>query len=136
MEKALCNNNGKIWVFWNRNMDCQMQEKDEQQLTYEIQYTQIPDKFFATYVYAKCRDHLRIPLWERILHLSDRFKDHPWCVVGDFNVITSIEEKMEGIPYNMKKIMESIAVIEGCRLVDLCFTGPKFAWTNNRGGYV
>lgn len=36
----------------------------------------------------------------------------------------------------MKKIMEFIAVIEGCGLVDLGFTSPKFAWTNNRGGHV
>lgn len=80
MEKVMCNRNGKIWVFWNHEVDCTMLENDKQQLTCEIQHTQIPHKFFSIVVYAKCRDHLIRPLWERMLQLSDKFKGFPWCV--------------------------------------------------------
>lgn len=38
-----------------------------------------------------------------MLYISYRFNDHPWCAIGDFNVITSTEEKLGGILYNIKK---------------------------------
>ncbi|KAG5586089.1 hypothetical protein H5410_046523 [Solanum commersonii] len=54
-----------------------------------------------TFVYAKCKDELRKPLWDRFIHLSTM--KIPWCTMGDFNMITSINEKKGGIPYNMNK---------------------------------
>lgn len=128
----MCNNNGKIWVFWNHDVDCNILEKDDQQITCELQHTKIPHKFISTFVYAKCRDHLRRPLWEKILHLSNRFSAQPWYVVGDFNVITNTDENLGGIPYNMKKILDFISVIEGCGLIDLGFARQKYIWSNNR----
>ncbi|XP_015162434.1 uncharacterized protein [Solanum tuberosum] len=56
--------------------------------------------------------------------------DIPWCTIGDFNVITSMEEKFGGIPYNMNKTFEFISVIEACGLIDLGYTGNPFTWCN------
>ncbi|KAH0650296.1 hypothetical protein KY284_030208 [Solanum tuberosum] len=56
----------------------------------------------------------------------------PWCTIGDFNVITSIEEKLGGIPYNMNKSFDFIGVIEACGLTDLGYTGLPFTWCNQR----
>jgi len=92
-----------------------------------------PGTYIKTFVYAKCKDYLRRPLWERMLHYADTRNDVPWCVVGDFNVITHNEEKLGGIPYNMRKSLEFISVIEACGLMDLGFNGPKFTWSNLRG---
>lgn len=36
--------------------------------------------------------------------------------MGDFNVITDMEEKLGGQPYNINKIFEFIGVIEACGL--------------------
>ncbi|XP_055814560.1 uncharacterized protein LOC129884256 [Solanum dulcamara] len=58
--------------------------------------------------------------------------DKPWCIVGDFNVITEVEEKIGGLPYNMNKSLEFISVIEACGLTDLGFHGQSFTWCNNR----
>ncbi|KAG5598988.1 hypothetical protein H5410_030358 [Solanum commersonii] len=66
-----------------------------------------------------------------LLQATDSNK--PWCSVGDYNVITSIEEKLGGVPYNMRKSLEFIAVIEACGLVDLGFSGQRYTWSNNRG---
>lgn len=64
MDQATCNSNGKIWVFWGHNLTYKILENDEQQVTCEIQYTQIPHKYITTFVYAKCYEHLRRPLWD------------------------------------------------------------------------
>lgn len=54
---------------------------------------EVNTKFFTTFMYAKCKDHIRRPLGDRILyHAAENNK--PWSAVGDFNVITSIDEKI------------------------------------------
>ncbi|KAK4706320.1 hypothetical protein R3W88_034129 [Solanum pinnatisectum] len=90
------------------------------------------DQFSITFVYAKCKDFLRRPLWDRMLHQASG-NNRPWCSVGDYNVITNIEEKLGGVPYNMKKSLDFIATIEACGLIDLGFSGQKFTWSNKRG---
>ena len=45
--------------------------------------------------------------------------DKPWCTIGDFNVKTSVEEKIGGVPYKIRKSMEFTAVIEACGLFDI-----------------
>lgn len=74
-----------------------------------------------TIIYVKCRDHLRRPLWDRLLYFSNL--DKSLCTIGDFNVITSIEEMKGGVPYNMNKSFEFNSVIEACGLLDLCYCG-------------
>lgn len=43
--------------------------------------------YHVNYVHAKCKDYLRKPLWDELLHYSDT--NLPWCMIGDFNVISS-----------------------------------------------
>ena len=85
-----------------------------------------------TFVYAKCKNHLRRPLWDKMIH-KDSLNENPWCTVGDFNVITSVEEKLGAVPYNMRNSMDFIADIEACGLLDIGFSGNKFRWSNKRG---
>ncbi|KAK4729613.1 hypothetical protein R3W88_022601 [Solanum pinnatisectum] len=68
MDYARSNCNGKIWLFWNIDIDCKVIEEDEQQITCEIVHNELHTNFTNTFVYAKCKDHLRRPLWERLLH--------------------------------------------------------------------
>ncbi|WMV32724.1 hypothetical protein MTR67_026109 [Solanum verrucosum] len=133
MDNAMSNCNGKIWLFWNLDVDCIVIEEDEQHITCEIAHNELHTKFTNTFVYSKCKDRLRKPLWDRMLHHATTKTNSPWCTVGDFNVITSTDEKLGGVPYNMRKSLEFIAVIEACGLMDLGFSGQKFTWSNNSG---
>jgi len=83
-----------------------------------------------SFIYAKCKDYLRRPLWDRLLFYANM--EQSWCIIGDFNVITFIEEKMGGLPYNINKSFEFIEVIEACGLTDLEYTGLPFTWCNQR----
>ncbi|KAH0772311.1 hypothetical protein KY290_016292 [Solanum tuberosum] len=114
------------------DIDCVILEEDEQQITCDIGHNELQTHFNMTFVYAKCKDHLRRPLWDRMIFRAAE-SNKPWCSVGDYNVITSIEEKLGGVPYNMRKSLEFVAVIEACGLVDLGFNGQKYTWSNNRG---
>ncbi|KAH0717174.1 hypothetical protein KY285_013205 [Solanum tuberosum] len=81
-----------------------------------------------TYTLAECDDQQITG--DRMLQIST--DNGPWCTIGDFNVITSTEEKKGGVPYNMNKSLEFISVIEACGLVDLGYSGQHFTWCNQR----
>lgn len=103
MDQAVCNPNGKIQVFWGQDVNCKVLEDDEQQITCEFQHSQFPHNYIVTFIYAKCSDQLRKPLWDMLLELVNTYNDFSQCVVGDFNVINATEENKSGVPYNMKK---------------------------------
>ncbi|XP_055814708.1 uncharacterized protein LOC129884436 [Solanum dulcamara] len=131
MDYATHNPNGKIWIFWTKDVSCTILENEEQLITCDINHVMSPNQFITTFVYAKCKDHLRRPLWDSMLQQSTT--SLPWCTVGDFNVITDPEEKLGGVMYNMRKSLEFISIIEASGLQDLGFTGQKYTWCNQRG---
>ena len=131
MENATSNCNGKIWVFWSNDIDYNILDEDEQQITCNMKHNELQYQFTSTFVYAKCKDHLRRPLWNKMIQQAT-LNDNPWCSVGDFNVITSVEEKLGGVPYNIRKIMNFTAVIEACGLLYIGFSGKNFTWSNKR----
>ncbi|XP_019262748.1 PREDICTED: uncharacterized protein LOC109240551 [Nicotiana attenuata] len=88
--------------------------------------------FHLTVISAKCKPVLTRPLWEFLRQKSSSC-NVPWCVIGHFSVIASVEEKIGGIRYQMSKSIEFLSMIEDCGLVDLGFYRPKYTWSNGRG---
>ncbi|XP_049368158.1 uncharacterized protein LOC125833012 [Solanum verrucosum] len=130
MDKAHSNPNAKIWLFWAGELECNVLDTDEQHTTCELKHLDYPEKFIISYVYAKCKDQLRRPLWDNLMQVSET--NLPWCTIGDFNVITSTQEKQGGREYNMNKSFEFISVIEPCGLIDIGYNGQPFTWCNQR----
>ncbi|OIT37160.1 hypothetical protein A4A49_00689 [Nicotiana attenuata] len=118
------NINNKIWVFWDQDFSGNVIDQDEQQITVELKHTEAAEPFQISVIYAKCRIALRRPLWDK-LRAKALSTTIPWCVIGDFNVIASIEEKTGGIPYQINKSMEFLNMIKDCGLSDLGFYGPR-----------
>ncbi|XP_019236540.1 PREDICTED: uncharacterized protein LOC109216799 [Nicotiana attenuata] len=85
-------------------------------MTVELKHVETAEVFQLTVIYAKCKANLRRPLWE-VLRQKSLTCTIPWCVIGDFNVIASIEEKIRGLPYQL----------------NLGFYGPRYTWSNGRG---
>ena len=81
---------------------------------------------------TKCKEYLRRPLWNKMLQQAN-VDTKPWCSVGDFNVITAVDEKFEAAPYNTRKSIDFVSVIKACGLLDIAFSGNKFIWSNKRG---
>ncbi|XP_019263896.1 PREDICTED: uncharacterized protein LOC109241590 [Nicotiana attenuata] len=135
MHQAASNVNDKMWVFWDKEFNASVTDHDEQQLTLEMRHVEYDSPFFLIVVYAKCKPILGRPLWEVLRHKSATY-DSPWCVIGDFNVIASVEEKIGGIPYQMNKSLDFHCMIEDCGLVDLGFYGPKCTWSNGRVSHL
>ncbi|XP_019251233.1 PREDICTED: uncharacterized protein LOC109230164 [Nicotiana attenuata] len=135
MHEAASNVNDKIWVFWDKEFTAKVLDHDEQQLSLEMKHVENGNLFHLTVIYAKCKPVLRRPLWE-VLRQKSTNCSVPWCVIGDFNIIASVEKKIGGIPYQMSKSLDFLSMMEDCGLVDLGFYGPKVTWSNGRGNVL
>ena len=111
-------------------MNCNVVDMNQQHVTCEINRDNCSEHFIITYVYAKCKDHLRKPSWDSMLHMAETI--YPWCIIGDFNVILLTQEKMGGRDYNINKSSEFINIIESCGLVDMGYNGQPYTWCNHR----
>ncbi|XP_075087694.1 uncharacterized protein LOC142169691 [Nicotiana tabacum] len=127
MHKTTANVNNKIWVFWDQKFSGTVLDHDEQQMTIELEHVEAHDPFQVTVIYAKCKPSMRILLW-KTLRLKSTNCSVPWCVIGDFSVIASVEEKIGGLPYQMKRSID----FQDCGLVHLGFYGPRYTWSNSR----
>lgn len=134
MDHSHCNVNNKIWLFWSCDVTCKLVEVHDEHITCEINHLDCTYMFLVTYVYDKCKDYLRSPLWDKMLHYADTIFFR--CVVGDFNVISSTNEKVGGRIYNMNKSSEFISIIEACGLVYIGYYGHPFTWCNQRGARI
>ncbi|KAG5605822.1 hypothetical protein H5410_027314 [Solanum commersonii] len=63
MDHAVSNPNGKIWLFWSNEVTGQVLEKHDQYITVTIQHTILPNKYMMPFIYAKCKEYMRRPLW-------------------------------------------------------------------------
>lgn len=67
IENTASNYNGKILVFCNGDVDNIISDEDAQKITYDFNHNEVKNKFTTTFVYAKCKYHLRRPLWDKLL---------------------------------------------------------------------
>ena len=54
----------------------------------------------------------------------------PWLVLGDFNEITSLEEKWGQEDQNLAQMAAFREALSDCSLQDLGYRGPEFTWSN------
>lgn len=58
------------------------------------------------------------------------FSSLPWVCMGDFNEITSLDEKEGGRIRPLRQINEFVSALEDWWVSDLGFVGNKFTWDN------
>uniref|UniRef100_A0A2N9IBI9 Reverse transcriptase domain-containing protein n=1 Tax=Fagus sylvatica TaxID=28930 RepID=A0A2N9IBI9_FAGSY len=81
--------------------------------------------------YGRPEQHRRRESWALLKHLS-RLDVLPWCCLGDFNEILTVNEKYGGRERSLRQIMEFQEAVNICNFVDLGFQGASYTWTNNR----
>lgn len=84
-------------------------------------------------VYAKCTQNERLELWDSMEDLST-LVNIPWVIGGDFNAITSEDEKFGGLPVIINEIQDFRGCIQNYGISDLGFSGSKFTWWNGQNG--
>ncbi|KAL9679888.1 hypothetical protein QQ045_017759 [Rhodiola kirilowii] len=125
--------NDHKWICWREGVDIQDPVWTSQQVSSRIHCTSSNKQLHLTFVYADYDDVVQEQLWEDLIAASDNI-NAPWIVTGDFNTISSWEEKQGG---NHSDDGPLIAFnefqLQAC-LSDCGFKGPPFTWSNNQSG--
>ncbi|OIT28645.1 hypothetical protein A4A49_18367 [Nicotiana attenuata] len=131
LEKCMANVKGTIWLFWSAEFEATVIANDHQLVTMKFIKKGDVEPFWMSFVYAKNKEHLRVPLWDSLRECNSNIEGM-WCISGDFNVIVSPEEKKGGNPHKLEKSWDFIDCMDDCGMVDSGFIGPRFTWCNNR----
>ncbi|XP_058768320.1 uncharacterized protein LOC131642046 [Vicia villosa] len=85
-------------------------------------------------VYASCDIATKKRTWERICEFRKNNNKGSWCIGGDLNSISSLEER---IGVSIRSYRREITIlnefIEEMELVDLPTVGGKFTWIKSNG---
>ncbi|XP_070041383.1 uncharacterized protein [Nicotiana tomentosiformis] len=85
MESAFSNLNGKIWLFFDAMVECELIMETDQQVTVRLFSHDTGQHIMMTSVYAKCSSLERLELWDNLYYMESDM-EFPWLVGGDFNV--------------------------------------------------
>ncbi|GJY12248.1 RNA-directed DNA polymerase, eukaryota, reverse transcriptase zinc-binding domain protein [Tanacetum coccineum] len=88
-------------------------------------------KFFCSFIYASNSGVKRRSLWNTLNVYKRIIENHPWALMGDFNVILKPEEQSNGpsgVNNDMGEFREAINNLE---IDDICSSGFNFTWTKS-----
>ncbi|XP_074266656.1 uncharacterized protein LOC141589935 [Silene latifolia] len=132
---SLCTNNschpgGRVWLLW----DPTLYQVDVLNITKQCIHSKVYDKlkknyFGLTLVYGFNKLQERVSLWESI-KLYSLNVDGPWLVYGDFNSITSVDERIGGAVVTWAEIAPLRDMMNVCNLHELKVTGLFYTWNN------
>ncbi|KAK9668744.1 hypothetical protein RND81_13G083200 [Saponaria officinalis] len=124
--------NGRIWLVWNpRNVSVIPLFSHAQCIHCRITHFGTNSSCFSTFVYASNDPATRLSLWNALCSLRPV---QEWIVLGDFNVIRDVSERISNVLPNLDDLLDFNACIMDCGLVDLNSCGCEYTWTNNQDG--
>ncbi|XP_058725766.1 uncharacterized protein LOC131597067 [Vicia villosa] len=91
-------------------------------------------RIYFVNIYAACDHKIRLRSLRCLLDLKRRSNAGSWCIEGDFNLITSLEERVGISKKNYRKEIEDFKeFMKEMELVDPPTIGGKFTWSNRCG---
>ena len=122
---------GGIWLLWNESPSFMVEiiTRSEHSIHPLVKVHSSSASFLFTAIYAPPQFYKRKFFWDYLQNLAPNIS-LPWVLMGDFNDMTSNDEKLGGLLVNRSRISAFRNCIDNCGLIDLGFHGPCFTWTN------
>ncbi|XP_074264095.1 uncharacterized protein LOC141586691 [Silene latifolia] len=131
--KVVHNNNvhdgGRIWIIWDHAIfSVDILACEAQVIHSKVTSLQSGIVWWLSMVYGFNRVHERMPLWNS-LSTMNALVNGPWVVMGDFNNVLALNERLgyEVTNYEIKDFQNCVA---DCGLVDVPAHGAYFTWNN------
>ncbi|XP_074267112.1 uncharacterized protein LOC141590417 [Silene latifolia] len=120
---------GRIWLVWDpMNYKVELVSSHAQVMHSRVTFLPTGVKWWLSVVYGFNRVAERAPLWDS-LNLMAAVVSGPWLVMGDFNNVLAMDERIgSGITVaELKGFQECVAT---CGLMDAPAQGAFFTWNN------
>lgn len=125
-------NQGRIWVLYDTTHDNLMVIEQHLQFIH-CKITWGEETIFWTCVYGSYNSTVIREMWRELTRIGIDLQA-PWLIQGDFNSVSSNEDRIGGIPINKEAASEFQNWILGLNLVEVQSSGPRFTWTNYQEG--
>ncbi|XP_026399266.1 uncharacterized protein LOC113295131 [Papaver somniferum] len=127
VHNSVANKKGNIWLVWNKNLPTpSVVSMSSQIITVEI------GSFLVSGIHAHVGEVQRIFFWSEMEMISGL--NLPWLAIGDFNVITSVDEKIGGKTPNKRAMLDFNNCLDTCELLQAPRTGIQYSWSNCQQG--
>ncbi|XP_026420217.1 uncharacterized protein LOC113316214 [Papaver somniferum] len=127
IHNSVSNKKGNIWLFWSKTLpEPTVVSMSSQMITVSV------GGFLVSGVHAHVGVVQRRFLWTKMELISDL--KQPWMTIGDFNSITSSEEKIGGRTVNRKSMQEFNTCLANCELIQAPKNGLQHSWSNCQHG--
>lgn len=100
-------------------------------IDFEVTHEQLGSWRYTVY-YGFPERERRVDSWNMMRELAT-MSVLPWCIIGDFNYMVTLEEKKGGVRQPRNLLEGFSEAIVDCGLVDLGFTDEIFTWERARG---
>ncbi|XP_074300254.1 uncharacterized protein LOC141631489 [Silene latifolia] len=87
-------------------------------------------KLFITMVYGSNNYKEREDLWLALSSIKSTVTD--WIVLGDFNVVRDVSERVSPSPPDLNDILDFNAYLLNCHLEDVGGSGCEYTWSNKQ----
>ncbi|KAK9749960.1 hypothetical protein RND81_02G161900 [Saponaria officinalis] len=126
--------NGRIWVLWQAALlDVTVLMVAAQLVHLKVFCKLLNTSFNITIVYGFNDGVSRKLLWHDLMGLAPSV-DLGWLVLGDFNIVRTVEDKIRRHPPVGWEMMDFNGCLNWCSLDELHFQCGPFIWTNNQDG--
>ncbi|XP_070024891.1 uncharacterized protein [Nicotiana sylvestris] len=84
---------------------------------------------YITFIYGLHTVQHRIPLWRSLRNIQS---NGPWLIIGDFNSVLHMDDKMNRVSVHQTEIADFQYSIDDIGVGQITKRGCKFSWSNKR----
>lgn len=103
-------------------------------LACEISLLNLNIQYIAVFIYAPARKEWKSEFWnELILYVNSL--SLPFIILGDFNEISQISDKLGGAQYNSSRSLIMQNLFSNVSCIEIAFVGQRFTWRKKKAGH-
>ncbi|KAJ8439478.1 hypothetical protein Cgig2_006995 [Carnegiea gigantea] len=103
--------------------------KTDQLVHGEVYHLPTSKRFYLTIVYGRNYEDQRLPMWGDLRDIASSMDD-PWCVLGDFNAVMHMGDRIGGLDVTEGETRDFVTCVSQCGLQEFPHEGSFFTWTN------
>ncbi|KAK8593834.1 hypothetical protein V6N12_045907 [Hibiscus sabdariffa] len=121
---------GELVLWWLNKVNLSILHYDKNFIDTKISINR-EIEWFDTFIYALPYTEDKQKFWEMLAPLRNGI-NAKWCVLGDFNVVVSPEEKYGGNPFDHNSAKWYYEFLDQTYLMKIPSSGGSFTWSNQR----
>ncbi|XP_019232084.1 PREDICTED: uncharacterized protein LOC109212845 [Nicotiana attenuata] len=122
---------GRIWILWDTtSIQFTLIEKHAQYIHGIVENSCSSKQIAFTAIYGLHTIAHRCDMWEALRSIDSQLTNS-WLIMGDFNAIRDIEDRVNGTVVQENEIKDFRSLMEDCSLNELGTMGRDYTWTNS-----